>query len=285
MIIFRLSGGFGNQLWSFAAGYQLAKETGDVYALDTSTQEAPWFFRNYDIAHYNIEFDKKICYPLGDRKIDHLFWNHFYRRRSLGLFTPTIEERDKEHYDPEILAGHKKGTTVYYVGDWQHLQYFEKYQDDIRRMYVYKEKLSVPAAALKAEMSDNPRSVAVHVRRGDYVKIGIAHNEEYYRSAVQRMAELLGEGAVFYCFSEDLEWVRKAFNGLDYDFRYMDYTSEMKDLEDFELMRVCSHQIISRSTYSWWAAWLNENRDKRVIYPQTNNYADKKTWSEKWICI
>ena len=286
MIIFRLSGGFGNQLWSFAAGYQLAKETGEKYAIDISTQEAPWFFRNYDIGHYDIKFDKKICYKLGDGKLDHLFWNHFHRRLGLGLFTPTIKECDKEVCDLSVFDVQKKGKTIYYVGDWQHMGYIEKYQDDIRKMFVYKEKLSDIALKFKGEISElGQKSVAVHVRRGDYVRIGIAQNEDYYRNAVCRMAETVGRDAVFYCFSEDIEWVRNAFKELPYKFVYMDYESEMKDLEDFELMRICAHQIISRSTYSWWAAWLNENKDKVVIYPHTDNHEDSQTWSDKWICL
>ena len=282
MLIFRLSGGFGNQLWSFAAGYQLAKERNDIFALDTSTQEASWFFRDFDIAHYAIEYDKKICYRLGDNKIDHLFWNHFYRRKALGLFTPTVNEWDKKVYDPDNLKNSYK--TAYYVGDWQHVGYFEKYEKDIRRMYVYKEALSEKAGLIKSEMQSDPRSVAVHVRRGDYVSIGIALDEEFYRAAVKKMAELLPH-PVFYCFSEDLEWVRNAFADLPYDFRYMDFEAERKNLEDFELMRACSHQIISRSTFSWWAAYLNENPDRIVIFPGIDDERDTDTWSKDWISL
>ena len=282
MIIFRLSGGFGNQLWSYAAGYSLAKQRGELFALDTSTQEADWFFRDYDIAHYNITMDKKICYRLGDAKKDHLFWNHFYRRKALGLFTPTVKERDKSVYDPGNFD--RKGRTIYYIGDWQHLEYFEKYEKDIRRMYVYQDPLSEAASEIKKEVSGMKQSVAIHVRRGDYVRIGIALGEEYYRAAVEKMAGCLSD-PVFYCFSEDLEWVRNAFAGMPYQFRYMEYPSENKGLEDFELIRACSHQIISRSSYSWWGAFLNENIDKIVIYPNERDEKDHKTWSDKWLSI
>ncbi len=287
MVIFRLSGGFGNQLWSFAAAYACAKEQGQILALDTSTQEAAWFFRDYDIGHYDIRFDQKICYRLGDAKLDHLLWNHVYRRAALGLFTPTVKEKDKSVYDPHAFDRSANGYKgrVYYVGDWQHARYFEKYEEDIRKMFVYKEPLSEEAGHIKEEIMYTPNSVAVHVRRGDYVRIGIAQNAGFYRNAVECMAEKLGKDAVFYCFSEDLEWVRDAFKNLPYEFRYMDYESDNKGLEDFELMRCCRHNIISRSSYSWWAARLNINPDKIVVYPRTEHSQDPHTWPASWICL
>ena len=91
--IFRLSGGLGNQFFSFAAGYQCCKERGEKLALDVSTQEAAWFFRNFDLSNYAIEYDKKISYRLGDKWYDHLFLNHLFRRLAIGFFTPTLSER------------------------------------------------------------------------------------------------------------------------------------------------------------------------------------------------
>ena len=279
MIIFRLSGGFGNQLFSFAAGYQVAKDRHETYAIDTSTQEAPWFFRNLDIAHYDIHYDKKICYTLGDRKIDHLLLNHIHRRAALGLFTPTVKERNLYHYDPDIFNGNH--GTVYYIGDWQCPQYFAHYEEDIRRMFIYHDQLSEEAAVLKQEIINTPNSVAVHARRGDYVQIGISLDQQFYRSCVMKIAEQVKD-PVFYLFSEDPAWIMKAMQGLPYSFRLMDYASSQKGLEDFELMRNCHHQIVSNSTYSWWAAWLNENPGKIILRPNSGARKDTDFWPENW---
>lgn len=279
MIIFRLSGGFGNQLFSFAAGYQVAKGRHETNAIDTSTQEAPWFFRNLDIAHYDIHYDKKICYTLGDRKIDHLLLNHIHRRAALGLFTPTVKERNLYHYDPDIFNGNH--GTVYYIGDWQCPQYFAHYEEDIRRMFIYHDQLSEEAAVLKQEIINTPNSVAVYARRGDYVQIGISLDQQFYRSCVMKIAEQV-QDPVFYLFSEDPAWIMKAMQGLPYSFRLMDYASSQKRLEDFELMRNCHHQIVSNSTYSWWAAWLNENPGKIILRPNSGARKDTDFWPENW---
>ena len=117
MLIFRLSGGLGNQFFSFATAYQVCKDKNQVFGLDVSTQCADWFFRDFDLAHYAIHYDKKICYRLGDDKIDHLLLNHIHRRAAIGLFTPTVRERKTRTYDPEVFDFPYQ--TAYIIGDWQ----------------------------------------------------------------------------------------------------------------------------------------------------------------------
>ena len=74
MLIFRLSGGLGNQFFSFAAGYRFCREKGEVFGLDVSTQCADWFFRDFDLANYDIRYDKEVLYRLGDNRMDHYLW-------------------------------------------------------------------------------------------------------------------------------------------------------------------------------------------------------------------
>lgn len=282
MLIFRLSGGLGNQFFSFAAGYSICKDKGEVFGLDVSTQCAPWFFRDFDIDNYDIHYDKKILYRLGDEKIDHYLLNHICRRRAIGLFTPTIRERKLRQYDPDLFNFSYK--TAYIIGDWQSWKYFANYEDDIRKMYVYQKKLSPDAGRLKQTLQANPSSIAVHIRRGDYVKQNSTIEDNYYIEAIRLAAEKI-KNPVFYCFSEDTDWARNAFKDLPYQFVYMDYESDNKGLEDFELLRSCHHQITCNSTYSWWAAWLNDTPEKLVIHPEKKGWEGPDLWPEPWIGI
>lgn len=263
MLIFRLSGGLGNQFFSFAAGYRFCREKGEVFGLDVSTQCADWFFRDFDLANYDIRYDKEVLYRLGDNRMDHYLWNHVNRRKEIGLFTPTIRERKLYQYDPELFQFSKH--HVYVIGDWQSWKYFLPVEKEIRKMYQYQNELSSDASRWK-ELIDHTNSVAVHIRRGDYVDLNITIDPQYYVNALAFAAEQL-QDPVFYCFSEDTAWVRNAFKDLPYHFEYMEYDSSKKGLEDFELMRSCKHQIVCDSTYSWWAAYLNDNTDKLVVHP------------------
>ncbi len=282
MYIFRLSGGLGNQFFSFAAGYSICKEKGVPFGLDVSTQCAEWFFRDFDIDNYNICYDKQILYRIGNQKIDHLLLNHINRRQAIGLFTPTVKERNPHVYDPELFNFSYK--HVYIIGDWQSWKYFEKYSQEIRDMFTYKNPLSPGAEAWKNRIQQDKNSIAVHVRRGDYVKLNITIDDQYYVDAV-KMAAAQIKDPVFYCFSEDTEWVRHLFKDLPYPFVYMDYESDRKGLEDFELLRSCHHVITCNSTYSWWAAWLNPNPDKLVIHPEKEYWEGEDFWPSEWKTI
>ncbi len=250
--------------------------------MDTSTQEAKWFFRNFDLNHYDIRIDKKICYRLGDAWYDHLLLNHVFRRLALGLLTPTITE-DKSCFHEDMFKD--LPDHCYLIGDWQYLGYIDKYPEDIRKMFTYKEEFSAGAKQMLQTIESAPCSVAVHARRGDIAQMGGALGEEYFLEAIELMAQKVApETLTFFCFSEDTDWLRNALSDLEnqYTFIYMDYPSEEKGLEDFELMRRCKHQIIANSTYSWWAAYLNDNPYKKVIYP----YSDRENyWPDEWIPI
>ena len=277
--IFRLSGGLGNQFFSFAAAYQCCKERGEALALDVSTQEAPWFFRDFDLSHYAIEYDRKISYRLGDKWYDHLFLNHLFRRIAIGFFTPSLYEKSVTPLREDVFSGLKRRT--YIIGDWQSEIMFSKYEPDIRRMFVYQDALSDGAEGWMSKIKGDTGSIAVHARRGDYVQIGCALDSGYFVRAVEAMAQKVAD-PVFYCFSEDLKWLENAVKDLPYRFKFVDYVSDKKGIEDFELMRVCRHQIAANSTYSWWAAWLNTNSEKVVIHPATKQNG---FWPAEWIQI
>ncbi len=279
MKIFRLSGGLGNQFFSYAACYQYAKEHNEPIVLDTSTQEAQWFFRNFDLAHYSIKIDKKICYRLGDAWYDHLLLNHIFRRLAIGIFTPTIKE-DKTCFHADYFE--QIPDNCYLIGDWQYLGYIDHYPDDIRKLFTYKDQLSEGAKKSLKIIEHTECSVAIHARRGDIAQMGGALGEAYFLKAIEEMVKLLnGVKPTFFCFSEDTNWLRKVLSDKkeQYDFIYMDYPSDEKGLEDFELMRKCHHQIIANSTYSWWAAYLNDNPNKVVIYSYNNK---QNYWPEGW---
>lgn len=267
MLIVHLSGGFGNQLFSYAFGYAMAKKRKDIFAIDTAIQDAPWFFRNPDILEMNICYDKRITYIISRGILDRALWNKIRFRRAIGWSTKEVREGEikGEATLETYYNATKNDKNVYFRGDWGKACYFEEVQQEIKDMFTFKGELSENGKAIRNEMA-NCNSVSIHYRLGDYVRLGASPSPDYFIRAMKYINDRV-DNPVFFCFSENLMWVKEQFRELPYDIRYVDYDAEKKDIEDFRLLQEAKHQIISNSTYSWWAAYLNNNMDKIVVAP------------------
>jgi hypothetical protein len=158
--------------------------------------------------------------------------------------------------DAWAIPRHLPEQFRYYLQDiglWWHIQ------RRIRRYFA-------PSKASRSEMERKfadllriPNKTALHVRRGDYVRLYENHppaTEDYYRMAIER----LGETSIV-VFSDDMEWCREHI-GWAKPIRYIDGN---EDHEDLFLMTQCQHHIIANSSFSWWGAFLSRNRSP--IYP------------------
>jgi hypothetical protein len=133
-------------------------------------------------------------------------------------------------------------------------------------------RLPLPAAARRFEHDiQNSTSISIHVRRGDYLdpvktrNIYPVYGSEYFRAAISRIQERTGPGRCF-VFSDDIEWAsRNILTRIDAIHVSLGAEQPWVDLE---LMRRCRHNVICNSTFSWWAAYLNENPDKIVVTPR-----------------
>lgn len=115
-------------------------------------------------------------------------------------------------------------------------------------------------------------SVGVHIRRGDYVTLGlIVCDLDYYRKCMDIMAGKVDD-PVFFIFSDDIPWVKKNLN-TQYNIIYIDNNNPSP--EDMRLLYSCKHFIMSNSTFSWWGAYLGDFENKIVLVP--------KYWSAKKI--
>ena len=121
-------------------------------------------------------------------------------------------------------------------------------------------------------------SVAVHIRRGDYLN-GVNRNTFYipsvdwYRSAIMKIKEHV-PSPVFYFFSDDLQWVQEQFSDMR-DVVFVEGNKGSNSYRDMQLMAACKHAIIANSTFSWWGAWLNSNKQKVIIAP-SKYYLDEQ---------
>lgn len=264
MIITRLIGGLGNQLFQYAAARRLAHVHGvplklDITAFETYTLQA------YSLQHFNL--NATVAAPDDLKPYRRTLRGRTSRR--LQRYLPVGWRRwvvePHVHFAPEIVNA---GADVYLEGHWQS----EKYFADIASLLRDEIQVMTPAQGLDSEFArriEDCAAVAMHLRRGDYVN-NTTHglcSMQYYAEGIRRV-RAVESGAHFFVFSDDGRWAREAFanNGA---VTVVGHNGADKNYEDFRLMSMCRHHIIANSTFSWWAAWLASWPGKMVIAPRT----------------
>ncbi|MHB8710418.1 MAG: alpha-1,2-fucosyltransferase [Minisyncoccota bacterium] len=277
MIIARLSGGIGNQLFQYALGRNLSFKNDVELKIEISDFDDPKNTRIYKLGAFNINAIlannndlKEIGLPdmksknfLGRiiRKIFRIFDGGKLIHKRKFVIEPRFQ------FCPDIL---KIENSCYLSGVWQSEKYFKDIEKVIRKEFTLKNKPSVGAENWIGKVRECD-SVSIHIRRGDYVnspKTNQFHGVcslKYYNEAIALIVQKIAN-PVFFVFSDDIAWARANLKT-----RYsIEYVSDKKipDYEELIIMSRCKHNILANSSFSWWGAWLNENPDKIVIAPK-----------------
>lgn len=269
MITSVIQAGFGNQLFQYAFGYSMARQLSETLVLDISffdhfKRTNPYNLREYNLDKLSVEFDGIVNSP--DRYWKYKFaarYNYTVIKKLLGFENLIIEDIDTcRDYQESVVSAVERESVLY--GFWQNTGYFHKYISDLRRMF---RPSYIVSGEVQKTIHDLERceSVGVHIRRGDFVNLGWAKGEDYYMNAIKAMRSMLHE-PIFYIVSDDPEWCRRTFRDTT-DMKVLDVSGPNKDIDEFFILSECKHQIISESTFGWWAAYLNDNENKRIAIP------------------
>jgi hypothetical protein len=281
-IYLRLMGGLGNQLFQYAAGRSLADRLGVELVLDDRYVVRKSHHTGLALDAFNVRtrlMDKLERQAFSEGKIRLARWCKKLIRPLGKVFWET-----QYNYDPSIDTT-PVGQLL--IGFWQSEEYMHN-MHQLRLDLVLKAPLSAPAQKV-SEVIDAVESVALHVRRGDYLKDqktitrhGVC-SQSYYQSAIDLVLAEKPK-AVFFVFSDDPKWV-KAHLKLPPQCAYVSAVNIAAE-EDLVLMSGCKHQIIASRTFSWWGVWLNNSCDKIVVCPtpwfDDNNIVTKDLLPANW---
>jgi hypothetical protein len=239
MTTVKLMGGLGNQLFQFAFGKALKKNTGIV---------------QYDTLWYRKTYRRHRPYLLDKFKID-IVARPMYDIRDINV-------REVMHvYNENFL---KVGEGHYFDGYWQHLEYFQDLIPELQKEVVLKgEHYTEDFLWALDEIENDPTSVSLHVRRGDYLQQkdwGVLPNRYYYLALKQAKGNL-------YVFSDDIEYCKPLFDEKYFANRKVKFIN-MSQVLDFELMKACRKHVVANSTFSYWAALMDAKPDKVVFCPE-----------------
>ena len=271
MMTILICGGLGNQMFQYAAARTIARKSGAKLQLDIG-----WYYncqsrpgvtaRRYELSDFLLSpHETRSRTPIRVQVVRKLTRKNItlYGIRMFNVF------REKGPYSVDDRF-EKIDRACILDGYFQNPAYFSSIADDIRSEFQLQVPMPLEWGDKLVEMSAI-NSVAVHVRRGDYVDNPNAvtfHGMptlEYYRSAMRRMESYLGN-CKFYIFSDDPVWCKANFDQL-LNLEIMD-TGQHSSAKVMHLMSAAKHQIIANSTFSWWASWLNQNPSKVVIFPE-----------------
>jgi len=289
MNIVRIFAGLGNQLFQYAFFRALQSNFPDT-KMDISEFKYRKHHNGYELERlFNIQpvySTKEENDALADYSKD-LFSEirrkiFCMKRKCSGKL---IIEGKQNYNATELLAL----QNAYFIGYWQSEKYFKSIEDSLRKELTFKSVLDDQNLAI-AEDINTCNSVAIHVRRGDYLKsrrrdsCGTVCSLAYYNRAIEQICSQVANPR-FFIFSDDKEWVKE--NLLIENAVYVDINSRLDSYKDMQLMSLCKHNIIANSSFSWWGAWLNNNPNKVVLAPsiwmRNMNYAD--VLPDSWIKI
>lgn len=267
MVTVLLSGGLGNQMFQYAAGKSLANRLNthliiNTYALDKRTQTTT---RNFELdifgIHPSLQSSLRSKFAIKARPF---ITKHKSLFQKLGFFS----DGSAIVFVPEFNL--LKGNVIL-NGYFQNEKYFESSSENIREEFTFQTPLDGINENL-SELISATESVAVHIRRGDYITDTNAANNFvtcdrfYYEQAIRYIKERVVT-PTFFVFSEDMQWVKEQIDFGESAVQYIDWNKGTNSYRDLQLMSLCKNIIIANSSFSWWAAWLNKNPEKIVLTP------------------
>lgn len=272
MIIVKLIGGLGNQMFQYAAGRCLAHLHETELLMDTSYLEkdpqGAYTRRKLELDVFNI--DLKIATKADVERFNVEGSNKYSRalqRRLPILFTNVYVAESSTTFHKEFFS---YPENTYLDGFWQSELYFNTVESILVNDFVLKDPLNRENRDWLKKI-EGCESVSLHVRRGDYISNAAAQSHhgscdvDYYKKAIECIKEDYKEIEIF-VFSDDLNWC-KANLRIKETLHFVDANQKENQHLDMFLMSHCRHNVIANSSFSWWAAWLNRNDDKIVIAP------------------
>lgn len=279
MIIVRVRGGLGNQLFCFALCEKLS-----LMGKKVKIEKLYYEKEDPSIGLEFCRFGNKYSVASREELDEYADIGQDVfskgRRWIIGPRKTHFKEKKPYVYDPTVL----QKDNIYLAGYWQTEKYFSDIRNTIMEVFQFPE-FHDSRNIIIAEQMKKTNSVAIHVRRGDYVgkhaqRFGNICDREYFMSAICYIKERI-TNPVFYIFSNDFVWVKNNFIGEEYCL--VDWNKF--PMADLHLMTLCQHNIIANSSFSWWGAWLNDKNNKIVISPSkwVNDLKTPDIWCEGWI--
>lgn len=242
MVTSFLQGGLGNQIFQVAAAYNLAK-------------------KNKDFAEFNFNYSHTPNQGHDVKKYKNTIFSQFNHNDNLNIeniFTQKGHSFENIPYQKNLQLQGYFQSEKFFVENKNEI--INKISLGLKKEDEKYRNIENFINFIKKE--NNKNIVSVHIRRGDYLKFPHIHTPctlNYYEKSIYHMKEKIGDFIPIFV-SDDKNWCKENFNGIISPFE--------DEIEDLILISLSDHNIIANSSFSWWGAYLNENKNKIVIGPK-----------------
>lgn len=253
-IVPTLSGGLCNMMFQIAAAYCISKE--NSYKLVSTFNHVGTLHTHPSKYRNNIFRNIDYIQTVNGSKISEKRYEY--------------DHIDINHNDNVILEGY-----------FQSYKYINKYKEDINKLFKLSDDDLQYINKYYGHLLKKD-TLSIHVRRTNYTNLSQYHANltmDYYNSALEYFTN-----KHILVFSDDIEWCKQNFLGDNFTF--------IQDTDYIELyiMSMCQDNIIANSTFSWWGAWLNKNKNKKVIAPKkwfgpALSHSTNDLIPTDWICL
>lgn len=294
MMVVCFGDGLGNQMFQYAFFYSLKKKYPSSYIkMDINYIYGPAMHNGFELdSVFGIK--REECAHAEALILADYFPHHFKRyipinfchrvRRILcGVKKTFIVQEDATVFYPEVYQLNPLYSYMF-RGNWINEKYFDAYKDELLHIFTFP-PFDDEQNQIYQNKIEESESVSIHIRRGDYLQSPLyTLGSRYIQTAVQTINQQVS-APKYFVFTDDAEYVSKHFSFINH-MTIIDGNKGKNSFRDMQLMSLCKHNIIANSTFSFWGAYLNQNKDKIVIAPQ--KAADKLTNSfacDSWIKI
>lgn len=270
ILLGNICGGLGNQMFQYAAYKSLSihSDRDLVLAIDS--------FADYELYNgYELRSVFGINNDIADGdNSDYLGrYSNVNIRKGFSIFPKSLRPKwflydDSNATDEKFL---QPASCIYAHGYWQSELYFSRHSNLIRNDFEFMQPFPDTLSSI-VERIVGINSISLHVRRGDYVnnpKTNKFHglcSVAYYMEAAALINKLVAD-PFYFIFTDDPNWAKETICPILENSLVIDGNVGSNSYLDMQLMSLCKHNIIANSSFSWWGAWLNKNKEKFVIAP------------------
>lgn len=255
-IITIMDGGLGSQMWQYAFGRGASLKSGLPILFDLT-----FFMQNCKDANslnnrnFDIERTFGIDVPRANSDLISMYKKFFYHNN---------DSKSYFYYDQTIQSS---SQARYLCGYYVNAQYIAWQGDALRDIFSFKLEMNDKNANTLKMIRSKKNTVAIHIRRGDYIGGGLdITTAKYFRTAIETMAKnIAGEPPTFFVFSNGMDWAKEILRDMEHRFVFVENNDNDSGANDMYLMSECEHFIISNSSFSWWPAWLSRRSPNKIV--------------------